>query len=161
MKHHSIALWKTGPMNSIVAVSCSKTSSLKVLHNVRSSCDLPLDKGILEHFFHQLTFNIAWKPGNKNDLFSFSNKKRFVSIAVKKCWINTIAVLQNTFIRSSQVTNHRSMRMSPKQNSGMTVPLEHRRTVNSEWHTTICLKSSKKRTRIIVHNGNASSGTSA
>ena len=45
-----------------------------------------------------------------------------------------------------------------------TVPLEHSRTVNSEWYTTICMpkvfgeiRKSNKRRRIIVHYGNASS----
>ena len=42
-------------------------------------------------------------------------QKRFVLIGVKKCWKNTIAVLQKRFIRSSQARNHGSMRMSPKQ----------------------------------------------
>ena len=49
-----------------------------------------------------------------------------------------------------------------------TVPLEHRRRVNSEWYTTICLpnvfgeirKTNKKR-RINAYNSNASSRTSA
>lgn len=49
-----------------------------------------------------------------------------------------------------------------------TVPLEHRRTVNSEWYTTICLpevfeklrEKSKKR-RIILHHDNASCHRSA
>ena len=49
-----------------------------------------------------------------------------------------------------------------------TVPLEQRRTVNSEWYTTICLpevfgeiRKTNKRRRIIVHHDNASSHTSA
>ena len=49
-----------------------------------------------------------------------------------------------------------------------TVPLEHRRTINSEWYTTICLpkiigliRKTNKRRRIIVHHGNASYHTSA
>ena len=49
-----------------------------------------------------------------------------------------------------------------------TVPLEHGRTLNSEWHTTICLikifgeiRKTNKRRRIIVHHDNASSHTSA
>lgn len=49
-----------------------------------------------------------------------------------------------------------------------TVPLEQRRTVNSEWYTTICLpevfgeiRKANKRRRIIVHHDNASSHTSA
>ena len=98
-----------------------------------------------------------------------------------------MAVLQKTFIRSSQVTNHGSMRMSPKKQQSIvwvfedepeedetskqmvgcfvgktghvaTVPFEHRRTVNSEWYTTICLpkvcgeiRKTNKRRRIIVH----------
>ena len=49
-----------------------------------------------------------------------------------------------------------------------TVPLRERRTVNSDWYTTICLlkvleeirKTNKKR-RIILHHDNASSHTSA
>ena len=48
------------------------------------------------------------------------------------------------------------------------VPLEHRRTVNSEWYTTICLpkvfveirKTNKKR-RIIIYHDNTSCHTSA
>ena len=48
------------------------------------------------------------------------------------------------------------------------VPLEHRRTVNSEWYTTICLpvvfqeiwKINRQR-RITLHHDNASSNTSA
>ena len=47
------------------------------------------------------------------------------------------------------------------------VSLEHRRTVNSEWYTIICLpkvcgdiRKTNKRKRIIVHHGNASSRTS-
>ena len=98
-------------------------------------------------------------------------QKRFVSIGVKKCWKNTVAVPQKTFTRSSQVTNHESVRMSPKQSNSppcwslnpsqllrklfcktfhvATVPLEHSRTINSERYTTICLPSEKfeKRTR--------------
>ena len=49
-----------------------------------------------------------------------------------------------------------------------TAPLEHRRTVNSEWNTAICLpnvfgviRKTNKRRRIIVHHVNASSHTSA
>ena len=49
-----------------------------------------------------------------------------------------------------------------------TVPLEQRRTVNSEWYTTICLpevfgeiRKTNKRRRIIVHHDNAGSHTSA
>ena len=45
-----------------------------------------------------------------------------------------------------------------------TVTLEHCRTINSEWYTTICLpkvfeeiRKTNKRRRIIVHHGNASS----
>ena len=49
------------------------------------------------------------------DQFDNFSKERFVSIGVKKCWKN--AVPQNTFIRSSQLTNHGSVRMSPKQNN--------------------------------------------
>ena len=62
-----------------------------------------------------ISFNIAWIPGRKKDLFSL--KKRFVSIGVKKYWKNMIAVLQKTFVRSSQVTNHGLIRMSLKQNN--------------------------------------------
>ena len=40
-----------------------------------------------------------------------------MSVGVKKCWQNTMTVLQETFIRSSQVTNHESVRMSPKQSN--------------------------------------------
>ena len=36
----------------------------------RSSCDIPWDRGTLGHLFHQHTFNIAWTPGRKKDLFS-------------------------------------------------------------------------------------------
>ncbi|CAK9815952.1 Histone-lysine N-methyltransferase SETMAR [Anthophora plagiata] len=49
-----------------------------------------------------------------------------------------------------------------------TVPLENRRTVNSEWYTTICLpevfreiRKENQRRRIILHHDNASSHTSA
>lgn len=49
-----------------------------------------------------------------------------------------------------------------------TVPLEQRRTVNSEWYTTICLpeviseiRKTNRRRRIILHHDNASSHTSA
>ena len=49
-----------------------------------------------------------------------------------------------------------------------TVPLEHRRTVNSEWYITICLpkvfgaiRKTNRRRRIIVQHDNASSQTSA
>ena len=38
--------------------------------NVRSSCDIPSDRGILGHFFHHHTFKIACTPGRKKDLFS-------------------------------------------------------------------------------------------
>uniref|UniRef100_A0A0R3NWT8 Histone-lysine N-methyltransferase SETMAR n=1 Tax=Drosophila pseudoobscura pseudoobscura TaxID=46245 RepID=A0A0R3NWT8_DROPS len=48
-----------------------------------------------------------------------------------------------------------------------TVPLEKRRTVNSEWYTTICLpevfgeiRKNNCRARIILHHDNASSHTS-
>lgn len=48
-----------------------------------------------------------------------------------------------------------------------TIPLEQRRTVNSEWYTTICLpevfnaiREKNKRCRIILHHDNASSHTS-
>ena len=89
-------------------------------------------------------------------------QKRLLSIGVKKCWKNTAAVFQKTFIRSSEVTNHESMRMNPKQNDSptcgssktsqiqrklfveeqlrsrwTTVPRDYYRTVNSEWHTAI------------------------
>ena len=40
-----------------------------------------------------------------------------MSIGAKKCFQNTIALLQKAFIRSSQLTNHESMRMCPKQNN--------------------------------------------
>uniref|UniRef100_A0A182RUD9 Uncharacterized protein n=1 Tax=Anopheles funestus TaxID=62324 RepID=A0A182RUD9_ANOFN len=109
-------------------------------------------------------------------------------------------VLQKTFIKSSQVTNHESVHMNPKQNNNRpcgssttsqiqkksknskqivasffgitghvaTVPLEQRRMINSEWYTTICLpevfreiRKMNKRRRIILHNDNASSHTSA
>ena len=49
-----------------------------------------------------------------------------------------------------------------------TVPLEDRRTVNSDWYTTICLpevfgeiRKTNKRRRIVLHHDNASSHTSA
>jgi histone-lysine N-methyltransferase SETMAR len=49
-----------------------------------------------------------------------------------------------------------------------TIPLEQRRTVNSEWYTTICLpevfgeiRKKKRQRRIILHHDNASSHTSA
>ena len=49
-----------------------------------------------------------------------------------------------------------------------TVPLEHRRTLNSEWYTTICLpkvfgeiRKTNKSRRIMVHHGNAISYISA
>lgn len=49
-----------------------------------------------------------------------------------------------------------------------TVPLEQRRTVNSEWYTTICLpvvfqeiRKTNRRRRITLHHDNASSHTSA
>ena len=46
-----------------------------------------------------------------------------------------------------------------------TVPLERRRTVNSDWYTTFCLpkvfEETNKRGQIIVHHGNASFRTSA
>ena len=86
--------------------------------------DIPWDRGILGHFLQQHAFNIAWMPGRNKDLFSldssqFDNrsKKSFMSIDVKKCWINTIVVPQTTFIRSSEVTNHGFVRMSPKQSN--------------------------------------------
>ena len=40
---------------------------------IRSSCDIPWDRVILGHFTQQHTFNIAWKPGRKKDLFSKDN----------------------------------------------------------------------------------------
>lgn len=50
----------------------------------------------------------------------------------------------------------------------LTVPLEQRRTVNSEWYTTICLpkvfgeiRKTNRRRRIMLHHDNASSHTSA
>ena len=50
----------------------------------------------------------------------------------------------------------------------VTVPLVHRRTVNSEWYTTIYLpkvfaeiRKTNTRRRIIVHHDNASYHTSA
>ena len=51
---------------------------------------------------------------------------------------NTIVVLQKTFIRSSQVTKHGSVRMSPYDHV-VTAPLEHCRMVNS-----VCLNFSLK-----------------
>ena len=41
--------------------------------------------------------------------------KRLTPIGAKKSWKITIAVLQKTFARSSQVTNHGSMRLRPKE----------------------------------------------
>ena len=59
-------------------------------------------------------------------------------------------------------------RLFLRQNWVATVPLEHRRTVNSEWYITICLpnvcgeiRKTNKRRRIIVHHDNASSHTTA
>ena len=83
IKHHPMALWKTGLMNLIVAVVRSKTNSVKVLQKqplcqrtlmpcVNWCCKFLMchtDRGILGHFFHQHTFNIAWTPGRKKDLF--------------------------------------------------------------------------------------------
>ena len=105
-----------------------------------------------------------------------------MSIGIKKCLKNTMAVLEKTFIRSSQMTNHGCGRMSPKQSNSppcgslnrsqiqwkfvcgkslrskwwcffgrighvATVPLEQRRTVNSEWYTTISSDKYEERTR--------------
>ena len=71
---------------------------------------------------HRRTVNSAWTAGRKKDFFSldpeqFDNrsKQKFVPIGVKKYWKNTIAVPQKRFVRSSQVTNHGAMRMSPTQ----------------------------------------------
>ena len=82
------------------------------------SCDIPWDRGILGHFFNQHTLNIALTPGRKKTFFlnGFRTiwqtlKKRFVSIGVKKCWKNMMSVPQKI------VTNHGSVRMSPKQQS--------------------------------------------
>ena len=36
---------------------------------------MPWDKGIIEHFFYQHTFNIAWTPGRKKGLFSLDPRK--------------------------------------------------------------------------------------
>ena len=55
--------------------------------NARSLCDIPSDRGIFGHFFYQHTFNIPWTT-------------------------YTMAVLQKTFIRSSEVTNPGSMRQN-------------------------------------------------
>ena len=60
------------------------------------------DKGIIGHFIHQHTFNIAWTPGRTKDLFSL-DPVRYDRGALKDV--------------RSQVTNHASMRMSPKQNN--------------------------------------------
>ena len=67
--------------------------------NARSSYDITWDKGILGHFFQQHTYNIAWTAGRKKGVFSLEPiiaQKSFVSIGVKKCWKNTIAVLQKS-----------------------------------------------------------------
>uniref|UniRef100_A0A182RL81 HTH_48 domain-containing protein n=1 Tax=Anopheles funestus TaxID=62324 RepID=A0A182RL81_ANOFN len=77
--------------------------------------------------------------------------------------------LQNTFIRSSRVTDNESMRMSPKQsNNRPHVATEQRRTINSEWYATICLleifgevRKTNNRRRFILHHDNASSHTLA
>ena len=102
-------------------------------------------------------------------------------------------MLQKAFIRSSLLTNHGSMRMSPKiklstvlvfedepnptkvvygniisqmvaccfckTGHEATVPLEHRRMLNSEWYIIICLpkvfaeiRQTNKRKRIIQHD---------
>ena len=63
-----------------------------------SSWDIPWDRGILGHFFHQHTsvkkICSCCIPRNLTNA-----QKRFLSIGVKKCWKNTMAVLQKTFIR--------------------------------------------------------------
>ena len=90
-------------------------------------------------------------------------KKRLVSSSTK--WKNTIAVLQKTFIRSSQVTfayepkgKQQSTVSNPskvvrkiniskqmvacffgKTGHVATVPLEQSRTVHAEWYNSICL----------------------
>ena len=77
----------------------------------RSSCHITWDRRILGNFFRLHTFNIAWTPGRGSRTIWKWLKKRFVSIRVRKCWKNMMAVPQKT----SQVTNQGSMRMSPKQ----------------------------------------------
>ena len=47
-----------------------------------------------------------WIPHNLTNI-----EKRFVSIGANKYWKNTIVVPQKTFIRSTQVTNHGSVRV--------------------------------------------------
>ena len=127
MKYHSITLWKTGLINSIVADSHSNTRFVKVVQNspcvrelwcsswtdnARSSCHILWERGILGYFFHQ----------HAKDFFSlapakFDNRSKKVRVEwCKEIWKNTIVVLQKTFIRSSQRTNHGSMRISPNQN---------------------------------------------
>ena len=125
-------------------------------------------------------------------------QKTFVSLGAKQCWKNSMAVPQKTFIRSSQVTNYQSVRRRKQQSTEWvfepqlnptkvvvktslqsncffcktghvaSVLLQHRRTVNSEWHSTICLpklfgeiRKTNQRRRMIVHHGNESSHTSA
>ena len=87
--------------------------------NARSSWDIPSGRAIVAHFSHQHMFDIAWTSGRKELLFSLNStiaQKGSCRLVHRNVGKNTMAVLQKTFIWSSQVTNHGSVRMSPKQN---------------------------------------------
>ena len=153
------------------------------------------------YFSHQHRFDIAWTSCRKNRLFSLNPaiaQKSYCQLAHRKVGKNTMAVLQNTFIRSSQVTNYGSMcfrnkttvqhvglRRQAKSNESCFWKKHFKANVRlflqQNWWSSDCLtwttlhgqfwkvpnnffwdirKTNKKR-RIIVHNGNASTRTSA
>ena len=77
-------------------------------------------------------------------------------------------VCLRTRAKSNESCSWKKHCFSGKTGHVATVPLEQRRTVNSEWYTTIFLpevfgeiRKTNKRRRIIVHHDNASSHTSA
>ena len=97
--------------------------------NAISSCDIPWDRTILGHFFHQHTFDIAWTPGSRWMPHNLTIAQKKVCVD----WCKEMLEMwgKKTIIRSSQVTNHGYMRLSSKQNNSP--PFRSSKTTQIHW----------------------------
>ena len=114
------------------------------------------DRGASQHVYDIVTGDESWiyayEPESKQQstVWVFQDEPNSTKVAPARCTSKQMIVCFGK-------TGHVAI-----------VPLEQRRTVNSEWYTTICLpvvqvqeiRKTNRRRRITLHHGNASSHTS-
>ena len=163
-------------------IGISSTSIHKILHDhlaVRKVCSRWIPHNLTKT---QKDARVDWCKQMLNKFNRGASKDVYKIVTGDESWIyayeperkqqSTVWVFQDEpnptkVVRARSTSKQMVACFFGKTGHVATVPLEERRTVNSEWYTTICLpevfgqiRKTNKRRRIVLHHDNASCHTS-